>query len=232
MAVKPPIIQPISTMSTARSPGAIPAGGLPLSHVAPTKVVPGPTTTVRKPPVPLDAHQIHLNHEAHLAALARHPALAPKVPLSAHQKHLAYLKKHPELDINKYLTNDVDYQNQMAALLKATGDYRAQELNAENRYNTGYALNRNDIAEQQRLSGIDQQEDYASRGMIRSGLYGVANADRLTGYANQYAKIDNDKANYTGDLRTQMTNYLASQQLSQQQARQDAIHRHALSLIK
>jgi hypothetical protein len=84
--------------------------------------------------------------------------------------------------------------------------------------------------EQKRVSGIDQQNDYASRGMVRSGLYATADSDRLNGYARQQSQLDLSKQAYLTGLHNDTANFQTQQQLGQQQARQDAINRRALAL--
>lgn len=170
-------------------------------------------------------------------ALLKRPVAAPKIPTGSINRPVINPgsvdtagKIKTGSPIDQYLTNDPTYQMQQSAILKALGDYRSNELNAENTYNSQYGLNTQNINEQNRTSGIAQQDDYASRGMLRSGLYGVADADRQNNYARQQSQLDMSKQAYITGLRSDTANYQTQQQLAQQQARQDAINRRALAL--
>jgi hypothetical protein len=133
--------------------------------------------------------------------------------------------------IQQYLTSDTTYQQQQVAINKAIADYRAQNTSAQNMYQGNYALQQANQQRQQQLSGIDQQNDYASRGMVRSGLYAQADSNRLNDYAQQTATSAMGRQNYLTGLNTDLSNFMSSQQLAAQQARQDALQRRSLNLI-
>jgi len=145
------------------------------------------------------------------------PVIDPKAP------------KVPSID--EYLTNDTGYQSQQAAILKALADYQASELAAETNYNNQYALNSRDLNTQLDQSRINQNEDYASRGMLRSGLFGVADSNLLNNYARQQTQLDTSRQAYLQGIQQDMGQYITQQQLAQQQARQEAINRRALGLV-
>jgi hypothetical protein len=196
-----------------------------------------------KAPPPISAHQAHQAHviaaanahQAHITAvgnaIARLKAAKKPIPVDlAHQNH-AINESAKAAQLNKYLTNDSTYQSQTAAINKALGDYGAQELQQENSYNTGYAQNRSDLQEQQRVGGINQDEDFGSRGMIRSGLYATDKTDFLGDYARQFSQLDQQRNDYLLNLHQGLNNYNTSQNLALQQAKQDAINRRAIGLI-
>lgn len=139
--------------------------------------------------------------------------------------------KTPTNDVNQYLTNDTTYQSQIAAINKALGDYQANEGAAEGDYNTSYAQNRYDLSKANTQASSDQADDYASRGLFRSGLYGKAYGDAQSDYASKQSSLDQGRQTYLGGLQRDMSNYISSENLSQQQARQDAINRRALALL-
>ncbi len=133
--------------------------------------------------------------------------------------------------INRYLTNDTAYQSQQAAINKALGDYGANELQAENQYNTQYTQNAYELGQQKDDSFVEQENDYAGRGFLRSGGHVVADSKRRNEYANRQSNMDMQRGSYLQNLRSDKTNFESSQALASQQARQDAINRRALGLL-
>lgn len=130
-------------------------------------------------------------------------------------------------DINRYLAGDSVYQQQLAALRRALGDYVAQNGQQANQYNTNFAasLNEAKLAERQGLS--DQANDFASRGLYHSGIF----ANELGRLAGQYqrgqASMQRGRTDYLANLKTDLLNYRAENDLSVQKAKQDAIARRA-----
>lgn len=133
--------------------------------------------------------------------------------------------------VNQYLTNDTTYQQQTAAINSALSNYKAQELDSENQEQSQYGQNVYDLQAANDQAASDQADDYASRGIYRSGLYAKADSDRLNQNASKQSQLDMDKSNFLTNARASLGTYTQSQALAQQQARQDAINRRALGLI-
>lgn len=160
------------------------------------------------------------------------PVNVKKMPVKA-----PIVKKTPvaavpaAVDPNQYLTNDTTYQSQLAAINKALGDYQANEQSAEGNYNASYAQNQYDLGRGNTQDTENQTNDYASRGLLRSGLFGKAYGNTQEDYASKQSALDQGRQSYIGGLQRDMSNYISSQTLAQQQARQDAINRRTLSLL-
>lgn len=134
--------------------------------------------------------------------------------------------------INGYLTGDTTYQSQMAAINQALSDYQANEKSAENDNSVSYAQNQYDLGRQQTKDTQDQADDYAARGLYRSGVFGKAYGDLNADYASKESALDQARSSTVGGLQRDMSNYVSSQTLAKQQARQDAINRRALTLLQ
>lgn len=211
--VASPMIQPLSLMQRPQMP-------MP-GRVAPPMATPAP---IQQRPLAVQPGKVTMPMKVNKKQPVKVPLRTPAKPVAKQP----VAKPNP---INQYLTNDTTYQQQMAAIQRALGDYQANSLQQENSYNTGWAQNKADLDEQKRVGVMNQGEDYGSRGMLRSGLYAVDNADLLNNFASQYAKLDQGRADYLMNLHQGVGNYVTSQQLAQQQARQDAINRRAIGLI-
>lgn len=133
--------------------------------------------------------------------------------------------------IQKYLTNDTTYQAQVAAINKALADYSANSQQSINQYNTSYGQNLYDLGVERNRSAIDQQGDFAGRGMLRSGGYAVADSERRNMYASRQSTLDMNKGAFIQNTESDLANFRSSQGLASQQAKQDAINRRALGLV-
>lgn len=236
--------QPITALSAVPPRNAAPNPVLP-PVTPPSSRVAAPVTGPAKPPTtkvkapvrsntpitytPEEAHQLHVQHIHGLIEQARKSGKPVNPAVAAENHRMNEVAKAGQL--NKYLTNDTTYQSQTAAINKALSDYQAQELQQENSYNTGYAQNRAGLQEQQRIGGINQDEDFGSRGMIRSGLYATDKTDFLSDYARQNSQLDQQRNDYLLNLHQGLNNYNTSQNLALQQAKQDAMNRRAIGLI-
>lgn len=77
----------------------------------------------------------------------------------------------------------------------------------------------------QDLSNIG--EDYASRGILRSGMYAKKNADYNTEFGNQMNELTRKKTSAYGDISSERTTFQREQELQKEQARLEAVRRRA-----
>lgn len=167
-----------------------------------------------------------------VAALGIKPIAKPKPNIgSAPLPKTAKPVVDPDAAINKYLTNDVTYQQQTAAINKALGDYTANAANARTQYNNQYAQNVYDLDTEKTQALSDQQNDFAARGFLRSGGNAVATSDNLNKYASRQSTMDMTRGSFLQNNESDVANFGSSQALAVQQARQDAINRRALGLL-
>jgi hypothetical protein len=133
----------------------------------------------------------------------------------------------PPMTINDWLNQDSTYQSQEAALKKALTDYIAQQGVAQNQYTTDYATRVNDLGIQKTRGLEDQGNDYASRGMYLSGVYGKDLSNLVGDYARRQSDMDTAKSDYLANLATDRGNFQDQQQLTETNAKQNAIQRRA-----
>jgi hypothetical protein len=126
-----------------------------------------------------------------------------------------------------FLGKDSTYLAQMAAMNKALADYRAQMGQSQNQYNTDYASRLNDMNINRQQSLENQADDFASRGMYVSGVYGRDRSDLLGQFSRRQADMDTSRANFLAGLQNDYSNYQSDQQVSMTQAKQDALSRRA-----
>lgn len=149
-----------------------------------------------------------------------------------------------------YLASGADsaYTAQLAALMKAMQDYEADVTAQRGKYETDYGTTLkelgyrrddpstpedesrwmfDDINTAAGRSHTSQKNDFASRGLLQSSLYGKANDSLTRSLTDQLAGIDTSKQNFMGDLNRQLGAYKNENTLAQQQARAEAIARRA-----
>lgn len=132
--------------------------------------------------------------------------------------------------LTAYLGSDSLYQGQMSAIQKALADYQANMAAQQGNYNSQYAMDTTNIGTQRGYATEDQNNDFAGRGLLRSGLY--ANAlGRLQGdYSNRQSQLDLNRSQYLSGLNRDYLNFQSEENLAQGRAKQDAIARRAAGL--
>lgn len=126
-----------------------------------------------------------------------------------------------------FLAKDSTYLAQLAAMNKALADYRSQMGQSENQYNTDYASRVNDLNINRDESLNNQADDFASRGMYTSGVYGHDRSDLLGNFSRRQADMDTARSNYLSGLQSNYANFQGDQGVSMTQAKQDALARRA-----
>lgn len=130
-------------------------------------------------------------------------------------------------DINSYLGGESDYQTQLKQLAKALGDFQADAGRRKGTLESEYGLSKKALGDQrlQDLEGIE--EDYASRGMLKSGVYAGAVGDYETEYGQRLGDLDRRQQQALQLLGQEQSQYEQQNFLEQQAAREAAIRRRA-----
>lgn len=133
-------------------------------------------------------------------------------------------------NVDEWLANDVAYRTQSNQLAKAWADYQAQSKQTENQYRTDYTSKQSELGKTRELAGQELEADYASRGMLGSGLYAKAYTDYSTDYDNRQKQLDTGLSDFLANLLSQTNNYKSEQDIVSEKAKQDAIARRAASM--
>lgn len=130
--------------------------------------------------------------------------------------------------INKYLAGDSSYLSQLSGLKKNLSGFETQNLSDRDRTKQDYST-AFDRMKMQRGDDLDNlQGDFASRGILTSGLYTGAVGNYDTKYQQQYGDLTTDKQRKLDDLLNQFQQYKSENMSSAQQAKADAIRRRAM----
>lgn len=133
--------------------------------------------------------------------------------------------KAPALDT--YLRSDANYQNQLRTFAQALAEFQAGQQRTTAQDNTSWQGATRQLGEQKvkDLAGI--MNDFASRGMLKSGLYGQGVADYTKTYQNNLNDLNTGHSNALRDLSTANVNFQKDQAIQSAQARADAAARRA-----
>jgi hypothetical protein len=71
------------------------------------------------------------------------------------------------------------------------------------------------------------KDEFASRGLLTSGLYGEAQGDYNTDWTQQMGTLEQANSAFLADLLSQQTNFSREQQLATEAAKQEALRRRA-----
>jgi hypothetical protein len=129
--------------------------------------------------------------------------------------------------LSSYLKADTTYQQQIAQLRKAYSQYAASQQNEKTNYNNSYALNKRTLNTERTRGLTDTTDDFASRGMLRSGVYGKTYADKGADYSQRQAALDTEKTSFLSDLGVNLKTYQGDQATTKTSALQEAIARRA-----
>lgn len=129
--------------------------------------------------------------------------------------------------IDQWLQSDSSYITQQSALSRALKDYIAQMNSQKQQYQGQYDLNLKDLGTQRETGFNDLENDYASRGLLKSGVYGQAYSDLEKDFNARQAALDTARTNFLSNLTTGQKNFQTEQQLTAEKAKQEAVARRA-----
>jgi hypothetical protein len=139
-------------------------------------------------------------------------------------------KKKKQSASDKWLAGDTTYQQQLAGYNKSKSDYESQYKRQSGITKRDYAEMIRSMNRQGTQDRVDQQNDYAGRGILRSGVFAKALGDYNTEFNAKMKNLQTGQTDKLGDLSMQRTNFLRQLKLEQDAARQDALRRRAARL--
>jgi len=157
---------------------------------------------------------------------SRKTPVAPPRPDSKVIKPVAPPKPVPP-KASDYLRSDTTYQRQLAAYAKALSDFQADQGLAKSDYEQGYMGTYRDIGLAKKQASTDLQDDYASRGLLKSSLYNTALGDLNQQYQNQYNDLGKQRTSFLDQLGQEFSKYNNEQSVQKGNAMAEAMRRRA-----
>lgn len=139
-------------------------------------------------------------------------------------------KKPKQSATQKYLAGDTTYQQQLADFNRSKAEYGSNYKRQTGIVNRDYAESQRALNRQGAQDRLDQQNDFAGRGILRSGVFAKALGDYNTDFNARVKALTTGKTDQLGDLAAQQKSFLSQLQTEINNARQDAIRRRAAKL--
>lgn len=127
--------------------------------------------------------------------------------------------------INAYLGTDSVYQDYLRGSKRTLADYLSEITRRRNEAGTQFNDTKASM-ERDRVQQLDDlKNEYASRGLINSSLYGEEQGKFQQNYMTQLDALQKQQTGLLADLIAQQTNFTREQELSNERARQEALAR-------
>jgi hypothetical protein len=126
-----------------------------------------------------------------------------------------------------WLGNDAAYQQVVSGGKRSLADFLSEMSRRRGEAGTQYTQTTQSMERDRVQQLADLQNEYASRGLIQSGLYGEEQGKFQEQFTTQKNALAQQQAALLADLMSQQKNYQREQDLSLKSAQQDALARRA-----
>lgn len=133
-------------------------------------------------------------------------------------------------DLEKWLAGDTTYQQQLSQYNKTKADYNTQYQRQRGVTERDYAETERGLNRQGQQDRLDQQNDFAGRGILHSGVFAKALGDYNTDFNTKLKNLLTGRQDKFDELDLGRTNFDRQLQLEMDTARQDALRRRAARL--
>jgi hypothetical protein len=130
-------------------------------------------------------------------------------------------------DINSYLGTDSTYQGILSGGKRTLQDFLSDLTRRKGEANTNFTTTTQGMERDRTQQLEDLKNEYASRGLIQSGLFGEKQGEFQQQFTTQMQALQQQQAALLADLLSQETNFKREQQLAQEAARQEALQRRS-----
>jgi hypothetical protein len=129
--------------------------------------------------------------------------------------------------ISSYLSSDDAYQQTVRGGKRGLSDFLSEITRRRGEANTTFGQTKQTM-ESDRIRQLDNlRDEFASRGLIQSGLYGKEQGRFQEQFEGQRRALEQQQTGLLGDLLSQERNFRREQELALEVARQEALARRA-----
>lgn len=136
----------------------------------------------------------------------------------------------PPSALDKWLAGDTTYQQQLAEFNQEKQAYNQNYTNTKDQIGQNFNSTQRSMNNQANLDRMNQQYDFAGRGVLSSGAYATALDQYNTQFQNNIANLVQGENQQNTTNNTNLNNFLRQLTLQQDAAKQDAIARRAALL--
>jgi hypothetical protein len=130
-------------------------------------------------------------------------------------------------DINAFLSGDSGYQQQLREFAKALSDFTADVTRRRGSLTSDYTVSNKALNDQKMRDLKSLEEDYGSRGLLRSGLYGTAVGDYNKEFGERSSDLLRRQNEALASLTQEQGQFGSQLDLQKLAAREAAIRRRA-----
>ena len=146
--------------------------------------------------------------------------------MASKKAKLAAAKKKKK-EFNKWLAKDSTYKTQKSQASAAFKRFEAGQRLNDSQNSITYKRNLEDNTEGRKNTLSDTNDNFAARGMARSGKFIKAKDDVSKNYNRQRTAIEQSRKNFKNDAAYEKTNAAAQKKDALTRAKQDATDRYA-----
>lgn len=129
--------------------------------------------------------------------------------------------------IGSYLGTDSTYQGILSGSKRSLADFLSELGRRRGESTTQFTDTRGSMERDREQRLAEMKDEFASRGLIQSGLYGEEQGRFQQQFTDQMNALQKQQAGLLADLLSQETNFRREQELALEAARQDALARRA-----
>lgn len=129
--------------------------------------------------------------------------------------------------VDEFLAGDTTFQDQEAQLRRAYAEFMANQQLDQGNYETSYASQLRDLGKAKETGFQDLENDFAGRGLLKSGLYADAYSGLQDQFNDRQTALDTARAQYLAGLNQAAAGFQNDQNTTLTSAKQEAIARRA-----
>lgn len=129
--------------------------------------------------------------------------------------------------LSSYLGGDSAYQNAVRGQGRTLQDYLSELGRRRGEAGTQFNLTKGSMERDRTQQLADLQNEFASRGLIQSGLYGQEQGRFQQQFTDQFNALNTQQTGLLADLMGQEKNYRRENDLALEAAKQEALQRRA-----
>lgn len=129
--------------------------------------------------------------------------------------------------IDSYLGTDSIYQDAVSGGKRTLTDFLSDISRRKGEAGTQFNQTKANMERDRTQQLEDLRNEFASRGLIQSGLFGEEQGKFQSQFTEQQTALEQQQAGLLADLLSQETNYRREQDLALQAAKQEALQRRA-----
>lgn len=153
------------------------------------------------------------------------PMAPPRAAPGAVQSTTPPRPKPPSL--KEYLGSDDVYQQARRGGKRSLRDFLSDINRKRGETKTNFRMTREQM-EEDRLRQLDQmRQEFASRGLIHSGLYGKEQGQFQEQFQQQMEQLEQSRTQLMSDLLSQETSFRREQEMAMEMAKQEALARRS-----